>query len=70
MYAETMLHEADVPKMTLCVTFGALQMGAHFRNFGALSEYVTFYAISAIAVREMIMCVTFAVHHFGCPAAP
>ena len=69
MYGEIVLQDALVPKMTVCVTFGASRIGANFRNVCALSEYVTFSTISATAVREMTVCVTFGAPHFGFPVA-
>ena len=59
MYGEMVLQDGVVPKMTVCVTFGASRIGANFRNVCALSEYVTFSTISATAVRKMAVCVTF-----------
>ena len=58
------LQDGVVPKMTVCVTFGASRIGVNFRNVCALSEYVTFSTISATAVREMTVCVTFGAPHF------
>ena len=65
MYGEMVLQDGVVPKMTVCVTFGASRIGANFRNVCALSEYATFSTISATAVREMTVCVTFGAPHFG-----
>ena len=62
MYGQLVLQDAVVPKMRLCVTFGASAIGANFRKVCALSEYDMFCAISATAVREMTMCVTFGAH--------
>ena len=64
MYGEMVLQDAVVPKMTMCVTFGASRIGANVRNVCALSAYATFSIISAIAVREMQVCVTFGAPHF------
>ena len=60
-----LLQNAAVPKMTVCVTFGALRCGAKFRHICVRSDYATFCTISATAVREMTVCVTFGASHFG-----
>ena len=48
-----LLQDAVVQKMKMCARFGASRIGADFENVYALSKYVTFCAISTIAVREM-----------------
>ena len=50
--------------MTLCVTYGAPGFGPIFRYFWRRPEYVMFCTISATAVREMAVSVT-----FGAPRA-
>ena len=69
MNGEMVLQGAAVPKMAVCVTFGASRSGAKFCNICAPSEYVTFSTISATAVRNMTVCVTFGALHFGFPVA-
>ena len=69
MYREMVFQDAVVPKMSVCVTFGASRIGANSRNVCALLEYATFSTISATAVREMTVCVTFGAPHFGFPVA-
>ena len=69
MNGEVVLQHAAVPKMTVCVTFGASRIGAKFCNMCAPSEYVTFSTISATAVRVMAMSVMFGALHFGFPVA-
>ena len=65
MYGEIVLQDGVVPKMTMCVTFGASRISANFRNVCALSEYVTFSTISATGVREMTVSVMFGALLFG-----
>ena len=67
--AKVLLRNAAVPKMTACVTFGALRCGAKFRHICARSDYATFCTISATAVREVTVCVAFGAPHFGFPVA-
>ena len=70
LHADMIIRHAAVPKITVCVTFGAPFFGANFGNIYARSEYVTFCTISATAVREMAVCVTFGAPNFGFPTAP
>ena len=56
---EVLLHGGVVAGMTLCVTFGAPGFGPIFRYIWRRAEYVMFSTISAIAVREVTVSVTF-----------
>ena len=56
--------------MTLCVTFGASRFGPKLRNICTRSECATICTISATAVREVKVSVTFGAPHFGFPVAP
>ena len=60
-----MRDKALVPKMAVCVTFGAPRFGPQIRHIWRGSKYVTFYTISETAVREMTVCVTFGAPLFG-----
>ena len=51
--------------MFVCVTFGAPRFGPKYCDICARSENVTFPTISAIAEREMAVCVTFGARHVG-----
>ena len=67
--AGVFVQDAAVPKMTMCVTFGAPRFGPKCGYICTRSEYVTFSTISATAAREMTVCVTFGALHFGFPVA-
>ena len=60
-----MRSKALVPKMTVCVTFGAPRFGPENRHIWRGSKYVTFYTISETVVRETLMCVTFGAPFVG-----
>ena len=61
--------KAIVAEMTMCVTFGAPLFGLQIGKIWRGSTYVTFYTISATAVRETAVCVTFGAPCFG-PSMP
>ena len=53
------LKGAHVHEMTLCVTFGALRFGTHFRLLTRCSNYAVIHITLGTHARQTTLCVTF-----------
>jgi len=63
------LKGADVPKMTLCVTYGAPRVGTHFRLLTRCSEYAVIPMLLGTHVPQPTVCVTFSAPRRSIPAS-
>ena len=66
-HAEVVLQGGVVAEIAVSVTFGASVFGPQIVNFCNRSEYATFSILSATAVRDMALSVTFGAPRSGLP---